>query len=89
MKSNLIHDSDYRKWLADIKVKVRGAQIKAALEVNTELLTLYWELGADIVLKQAKAQWGDGFLSQLSKDLMVEFPEMKGFSRSNLMYIKK
>ena len=39
--------------------------------------------------KQTHARWGDGLIEQLSKDLMAEFPEMKGFSRSNLMYIKK
>jgi predicted nuclease of restriction endonuclease-like (RecB) superfamily len=35
------------------------------------------------------AAWGSGFFEQLSKDLMREFPEMKGFSTSNLYYIKQ
>ena len=34
-------------------------------------------------------RWGDGLIGQLSKDLMAEFPEMKGFSRSNLKYVKQ
>ncbi len=53
------------------------------------MLLFYWWLGADIVAKQIHAKWGDGLIDQLSKDLSAEFPEMKGFSRSNLMYIKK
>ena len=89
MNSDLIIDKEYKAWLSDIKLKVRNVQIKAALKVQTELLTFYWDLGADIVGKQTHAKWGDGLIEQLSKDLMTEFPEMKGFSRSNLMYIKK
>lgn len=89
MSSDLVINKDYKVWLADIKLKVRNAQIKAALKVNTELLTLYWELGADIVAKQTSAKWGSGFLPHLSKDLTAEFPEMKGFSLSNLKYMKQ
>lgn len=89
MSSDLIIDKEYKTWLSDIKLKVRNVQIKAALKVQTELLTFYWELGADIVAKQNQARWGDGLIDQLSRDLMAEFPDMKGFSRSNLKYIKK
>ena len=88
MKYDLIHDKNYRTWLANIKNKIRSAQLKAAVTVNTQLLEFYWELGADIVDKQAHAKWGVGFLLQLSKDLMVEFPDMNGFSYSNLKHIK-
>ena len=89
MNSEITSDRQYKTWLADLKNKVRNAQIKAAVKVNTELLNLYWELGTDIVSKQAETKWGDGFLSQLSKDLTTEFPEIKGFSLSNLKYIKQ
>ncbi|MGQ3684934.1 MAG: DUF1016 N-terminal domain-containing protein [Candidatus Loosdrechtia sp.] len=89
MRFNLIIDKEYKDWLTEIKLKVRHAQLKAAVKVNTELLVLYWELGADIVAKQEHAKWGEGLINRLSKDLMSEFPDMKGFSRSNLMYIKK
>ena len=86
---DLITDSDYKIWLTDIKSRIRNVQIKAALKVNAELLNFYWELGADIVVKQEKTTWGDGFLQQLSKDLMTEFPEMKGFSERNLKYVRQ
>ena len=90
MKSISLHaDEHYKNWLSDLKAKVRNVQIKAAVSVNKELLTFYWELGADIVQKQSATQWGIGFLKQLSTDLMAEFPEMKGFSLSNLKYIKQ
>lgn len=89
MSSDLIIDKEYKAWLSDIKLKVRNVQIKAALKVQTELLNFYWDLGADIVAKQSHARWGDRLIEQLSKDLMADFPEMKGFSRSNLKYIKQ
>lgn len=80
---------EYRDWLKEIKQRLRQAQVKAAVQVNTALLTFYWELGADIVERQKSAQWGSGFLKQLSADLMAEFPDMKGFSHNNLQYIKR
>lgn len=80
MQYSLTNDKGYRTWLADIKLKVHNAQLKAAVKVNTELLRLYWELGSDIVAKQKYAKWGDGFLAQLSKDLTEEFPDIKSLS---------
>jgi len=68
---------EYKKWLAELKNKVRTIQIKAAITVNNELLTFYWELGADIVQRQSTTNWGDNFLSELSADLMNEFPDVK------------
>jgi predicted nuclease of restriction endonuclease-like (RecB) superfamily len=89
MPNQLIRTSEYRDWLKDVKQRVRQAQVKAAVQVNTALLTFYWELGADMVERQKSAQWGSGFLKQLSADLMAEFPDMKGFSHNNLQYIKR
>lgn len=90
MSSDLIaRPGDYRDWLIALKSRFQQVQLKAAVTVNTALLQFYWELGADIVTRQAGSQWGDGFLKQLSKDLMQEFPEMKGFSASNLKYIRQ
>ncbi len=88
MADHPIRTSDYRDWLKHIKQRVRQAQVKAAVQVNTALLTFYWELGADIVERQKTAKWGSGFLKQLSADLMAEFPDMKGFSYRNVRYIR-
>jgi predicted nuclease of restriction endonuclease-like (RecB) superfamily len=89
MAADLAMDKEYVEWLSEIKLKIRKAQIKAALSVNAELLSFYWELGEDIMIKQKAAKWGSKLIPQLSRDLMDEFPQMKGFSRSNLMYVKK
>ena len=86
---SLSKSSDYKIWLKELKQKVAQTQLKAAVQVNTTLLTFYWQLGADIVERQQNSNWGDGFLKQLSKDLMGEFPEIKGFSLSNIKYIRQ
>ena len=79
----------YAQWLTALKTRFRQVQLKAAVAVNTELLQFYWALGADIAARQVEAQWGSGFLAQLSQDLMREFPQVKGFSRRNLEHIRR
>ncbi|MBA4408855.1 MAG: DUF1016 domain-containing protein [Odoribacter sp.] len=87
MKPN-ITDLKYRNWILQLKQKFQQTQIKAAVQVNHELLKFYWEMGADIVEKQEKTDWGSKFLNQLSSDLQSEFPEVKGFSLTNIKYIR-
>ena len=89
MTDHPLKTPEYRNWLTDIKQRIRKAQIKAAVQVNTTLLTFYWDLGAEIVERQKSAKWGSGFLKQLSVDLMAEFPDMKGVSHNNLQYIRR
>lgn len=82
-------NSDFKKWVLQLKNDIRSTQIKAAVKVNAEMLRLYWRMGSDICEKQKFASWGDGWLKELSRELMAEFPEMKGFSHRNLKYIKQ
>lgn len=89
MNTILKSDLEYKQWLIDLKFRIRNSQIKAALKVNTELINLYWDLGKEIVAKQEQSQWGDGLIKQLSTDLQQEFPDMKGFSISNIKYTKQ
>jgi len=80
---------EYKQWLKDLKKRIQSSQIKAALQVNAELIILYWELASEILQKEKQATWGDGWLRQLSQDLSFEFPNMKGFSHTNLKYIRR
>jgi len=89
MTDILKSDKEYRAWFSDLKLRIRQSQLKAAVKVNTELIDLYWSMGKDIVEKQEKAKWGDGLMKQLSADLKKEFPDIQGFSISNLKYIKQ
>lgn len=87
--SDLVRSNDYRQWIVSVKERIQSSQIKAAIAVNRELLELYWYLGEQILEKQQSAKWGDGFLEQMSRDLLAEFPDIKGFSYRNLRRIRQ
>lgn len=82
-------DPEYAAWIKELKRRYRTAQIKATRQVNKEMLKFYWELGMDIVARNAENRYGSGFYQNLSKDLKAELPESDGFSRQNLQYMKK
>ena len=85
----MLANNDFKKWVLDLKNDIRRSQIKAIVKVNAEMLRLYWRMGAEICEKQKTASWGDGWLKELSRELMSEFPDMKGFSYRNLKYIRQ
>lgn len=78
----------YDVLLRDIKERVRRAQIRAAVSVNHELVMLYWEIGQDILRRQAEEGWGARVVDRLAGDLGKAFPEMKGFSPRNLLFMR-
>jgi predicted nuclease of restriction endonuclease-like (RecB) superfamily len=61
---------------------------KALKVVNSELVSLYWNIGKMVSEKQKKEGWGKSTVERLSKDLQIEFPGIKGFSVQNLWYMK-
>lgn len=85
--STELASGDYVHWFGEIKNRIRSSQQKAALAVNRELLDLYWFIGEALVAKQT--EWGDKFIDNLARDLKVEFPDMKGFSKRNLETIRR
>lgn len=82
-------DKNYVQWLSDLKKRIRVTQLKAAINVNVEMLKFYWSLGEDICNKQKQYKWGANFMKSLSLDLRTEFPDVEGFSWSNLYKIRK
>ena len=79
----------YKELLVSLKQQVRSAQAKAALTVNSSLIQLYWNMGKMIADNQALFEGRNSYVAQLEKDLRAEFPDMKGFSRANLFFIRK
>lgn len=75
---------DYAVVLSGLKHLVRDAQYRAQQTVNTAMIELYWNIGKRILDKQSTEPWGSRVLDRLARDLRAEFPNMKGFSRSNL-----
>jgi predicted nuclease of restriction endonuclease-like (RecB) superfamily len=74
----------YAELLADLKTRVRAAQVKAALSVNRELIQLYWDIGKRIVDRQEREGWGKSVIERLAGDLQKAFPGVGGFSKGNV-----
>lgn len=77
----------YGALLAELKTRVRAAQVRTALSVNRELIALYWDIGRVILHQQQQKGWGAKVVARLATDLRAEFPEMTGFSARNLDYM--
>lgn len=82
------HSDAYRGWLESLKTRIRGARLQAALSVNSELITLYWHIGREILERQTQHGWGAKVVDRLAVDLRVAFPESRGFSSANLRYMR-
>mgnify|MGYP002783557598 CR=1 FL=1 len=80
--------ADYADWLAELKTRIHAAQQRASLAVNRELVLLYWQIGRDILARQDREGWGSKVIERLAQDLRNAFPDMRGFSRANLMYMR-
>ncbi len=89
MNPSITTNPEYKIWLKDLKQKLRHTQLQAVVKVNSSLIEFYWHLGKEIVERQQLSRWGEGFLKQLSHDLMTEFPHIKGFSKRNLELIRQ
>ena len=89
MSKLLSINKEYAEWLKSLSQRFRQSQIKAAVKVNSELLEFYWSLGQDIVERNFENTYGSEFFKNLSLDLKEEFPDTKGFSPTNLGYIKR
>ncbi len=84
-----LDNTEFYGWIQALKTKVRSAQTKASLSLNSQLIELYWEIGKDITQRQEQSNWGSKFIEQTAIELRSEFPTMKGFSRRNLYAIRQ
>ncbi|MFN8074067.1 MAG: PDDEXK nuclease domain-containing protein [Kineosporiaceae bacterium] len=79
----------YSELLATLKARVRATQFRAARAANTEVLRLYWSIGRDVLDRQESSGWGSKVVSRLAADLQREFPGQRGWSRTNLLYMRR
>jgi predicted nuclease of restriction endonuclease-like (RecB) superfamily len=78
----------YDRFVANIKLRIRTAQIKAVLAANAELVLHYWEIGRDILASQKQEGWGTKVIDRLAGDLQREFPTLSGYTVPNLKYMR-
>ena len=82
-------ETNYINILNEIKQNIKVSQIKANLAVNSEMICLYWKIGSTILEQQRKNGWGAKIIEKLSRDLLMEFPNMTGLSTRNLKYMRQ
>ena len=83
-----IEHTSYQDLIETLKSEIAKARVKAHLAVNKELITLYWNIGSNILKRQQVEGWGSKVIENISQDLRKEFPEMTGLSSRNLVYMQ-
>ncbi len=78
----------YAGMLISLKELVSSAQVRAQQAASSAMVQMYWEIGTTILERQANQPWGTKILQRLAADLKAAFPHMRGFSRSNLFYMR-
>lgn len=82
----LMNSGEYMDLVQGIKQEIQSAQYRAALNVNKELICLYYDIGSAI---NEHKIWGNKFIENLATDIKLAFPEAKGYSVRNLKYMAK
>jgi predicted nuclease of restriction endonuclease-like (RecB) superfamily len=72
-----------------IILKIKESRVRFAIQVNSGMIELYWDIGNEILRRQKDEGWGARVIDRLSKDLKETFPDMSGFSPRNLGSMKK
>jgi len=78
---------NYIQTFAQLKERIKQAQYKSLVAVNSEMILAYLDIGKTIS-EQTKKGWGTSVIERLSVDLQAEFTGMKGFSARNLYRMK-
>lgn len=81
----LVKDDRFEEVLA----LIQGARQRVVQAVNTQLIELYWQVGAYISRKLEQAEWGDSVVSQLAVHLARTQPGLRGFTRANLFRMRQ
>lgn len=68
---------------------IHSARQRCMQAVNTQLIELYWQVGAYISRKIENAEWGDAVVSQLAGHLARTQPGLRGFTRRNLFRMRQ
>ncbi|MDE6649351.1 MAG: hypothetical protein K2K45_05430 [Muribaculaceae bacterium] len=85
MDTNNLPDG-YAEWRSKIENLIEKAKLNAAIHVNTDILSLYWSIGSDIIRKKKELGWGSQVIEQLSVDLTRKFAYDDRSSTPDIIY---
>ena len=66
----LMNSGEYLDLVQNIKQEIQSAQYRAALNVNRELICLYYDIGSAI---NEHKTWGNKFIENLATDIRLAF----------------
>lgn len=82
----IINDKEYFEFLDNIKQDIINTRKRILLNSNNEMVLMYYRIGKSILENN---KYGSKFISNLSSDLKLQFPDIKGLSERNLRYMQK
>lgn len=79
----------YGAEFPEILTIITEGRSRALQAVNVALTETYWAVGAYLSRKVNESGWGKGVVLQLAEWLLINAPEIKGFSAQNLWRMKQ
>ncbi len=55
-----LNNKQYNRWLACLKLSIGKARFQTSLQVNANMLFVYWFIGNQLLQKVEKEKWGSG-----------------------------
>ena len=80
--------SQYEQAAAAIKKAIELSRLRAARAGNSELLSLYYGIGRYVSANTRNGTWGSDAIGQISKQLQEQLPGLRGFSETNIKYMR-
>jgi hypothetical protein len=87
--SNLRATNQDEATFSEVVRLIVASRERALQEVNTELIDLYWQVGATISRKIKATEWGDGAVEQLAAYIAKMQPGLRVFTRANLFRMRQ
>ena len=78
----------YAEILGELKRRIQEERLQVVLAANSAMILLYWNIGRTILERQGSEGWGAKVIDRLAADLREAFPDMRGFSPRNLLFMR-
>ena len=79
---------NYAETLSAIKQRIQQERLRVVVAANSAMVLLYWDIGRMILDRQQREGWGARVIDRLAADLREGYPDMKGFSARNLLFMR-
>ena len=88
--SNNIRNTDKQDFSPIVRAigsDLEQTQVRVIASANADMLFHYWKVGHFILYLQKKEGWGSKVIDNLSKAIRSQYPDKKGYSARNLIYM--